>query len=983
MFGLNEKIGIGGKLFLAFGFMLTLIAAAAIFGWFGFGQVAIKQQDVINRAIPAMAEAQQLAEVSAIMNAMSPVLASTISEQRYIDIQTRIEKQKDRLKILLKDLEHHGFSTETIRLLRKIVEGITDNLNQQSRQVKLRIEVEKKRDIVISKMLTAAREITELSGSLVANSASGTTAVASSLYELLDNPEDKLATFDALDRLIELDIDSMERMFELRLSSAGINALVTQLSKETELPKITLLHENFLSLLKIITRRVNEINDPTRQLLAKDFLSKLELHSSPENKENVFTLQHRRLMFNYALEKLHAQGLEDAASLNNIVGNMIKEGSSIINQSTLNVEQAVDSGRQTLVITAIISLILTTLFLWFYLQKKVVHRLRHLKFAMNALADGNYDVSIEIDGHDELSSMAETIQVFKQNAIIKERLERVQDATEKELRRHKANLEKDIAESTEQLRRTNKKLEQEAREHDKARDIAEKANRAKTDFFATMSHELRTPMSGLLGTVNLLANTDLTHQQKRYTEIVNSAGQGLLEILNDLLQFSQIEGGKLELGHVDFSLPQLLTNMTSLMQASVEKKGIYLIADIDPEVPIYLKGDPGKLRQILLNLIGNAIKFTKQGRIDVIVEQEQQTNTHTHLLFEVKDTGVGIPESNHKNIFEPFTQVNSSISRQYGGIGLGLAICQRFIDAMGGKIKCNSEKGVGTTISFSLPFLLGNEDNMIEPITSPTYERLLSSLNVLLVEDDEVNCMVAQSYLGKMGCNVTVAIDGFQALDRVKKDQYDVILMDISLPGKDGVQTTHEIRKLEGINPDIPIIAMSAHVFKEEVRQYLEAGMDGFLGKPIDPVRMNNVLYQVVFHNDKTVSLPTTKLFIEQETSCRESLMEDVKNIGLDKTCEFVTLFFETSKQTLTELKHYIEKKDNNATSESAHKLKGAASSVGLNRLYKCAMEIENSAGEQVAGIQQPFDQLQLIYDDSCHLLRRVLESINQQQKAS
>ncbi len=981
MFALNKKIGIGGKLFLAFGFTLTLILAAAIFGWFSFGQVTIKQQDVINRAIPAMKEAQQLAKISASVNAMTSVLASTISEQQYLDIQARLNRQKDRLKHLLKDLEHHGFTSKTIKSLRKTVERITDNLNLQNRQVRLRLDVGKKRDIAISKMLTAAGDITDLSGSLVANSASSTTAVASSLYELIDNPEHNDAAFDALDRLIELDVDSMERMFELRLSSALINALVTQLSKETDISKITSLHRNFINLLKIITRRISEINDPTRQHLAKNFLIKLEHHSSPENTENVFTLQRRRLMNSEALQRLHIQGLEAAASLNTIVGEMIKEGSNIINQSTLNVEEAVDSGKFSLVATAIFSLICITLFLWFYIQKKIVDRLVQLKFAMSELANGNYDLSIDMDGYDELSSMAETIQVFKENAIIKERLERVQEATELELRRHKTHLEQDIEERTEQLRTANKQLEQEAKQHDKARDIAVKANRAKTEFLATMSHELRTPMSGLLGTVNLLTDTELSQQQKHYTEIVNSAGQSLLEILNDLLEFSQIEGGKLELGHIDFSLQQLMNNMTSLMQTSVDKKDIFLVTDIDPNVPRFLNGDPGKLRQILLNLIGNAIKFTDHGQIDVIVRQQKRTSSHSHLLFEVRDTGIGIPLVSQDNIFEPFTQVNSSISRQYGGIGLGLAICKRFIQAMGGEINCKSEENKGTMISFSLALLIG-DDNKLE-VTSPlAHEDFLFSLKILLVEDDEVNCMVARSYLEKMGCQVAEATDGFQAIELVNKEVYDVILMDIGLPGKDGVETMREIRQLGDPYVGIPVIAMSAHVFKEEVKGYLEAGMNGFLGKPIDVDRMKSVLFEVVYSKDKTVSLLSSKTFKEQATSCRDILVEDVEQIGLEKTNELVELFFNSSQKTLKDLKRAMENKDNKAIGESAHKLKGAACNVGLNLLSQYAMELELSVDTQHAEFQQYFDHINQVYKDSCLLLKSVFEDIYQRQKA-
>jgi CheY-like chemotaxis protein/HPt (histidine-containing phosphotransfer) domain-containing protein len=342
-------------------------------------------------------------------------------------------------------------------------------------------------------------------------------------------------------------------------------------------------------------------------------------------------------------------------------------------------------------------------------------------------------------------------------------------------------------------------------------------------------------MNGVLGMAHLLLGTNLDPQQQRYVTTVRDSGQALLTILNDILDFSKMEAGKLELSDEDFSLPSLVGNVTSLLAFRAQEKGLDLDSAIDPAIPPALRADPGRLRQVLLNLVGNAIKFTDKGQVRVDVQHEGQAEGRVRLRFEVSDTGAGIPAEAQGRLFQEFSQVDQRATRKAGGTGLGLAISKRIVTTMGGVIGVRSAPGHGSTFWFrvSLPPALGEVKTDAAPV-----ETAVRPLEILVAEDNLVNQQVALGLLQRRGHHVDIVGNGRLAVDAVRGHHYDVVLMDVHMPEMNGIEATREIRRLEGANGRVPIIALSASAMRDETEQCLEAGMIGHLPKPIDPVAL-------------------------------------------------------------------------------------------------------------------------------------------------
>jgi signal transduction histidine kinase/DNA-binding NarL/FixJ family response regulator len=362
---------------------------------------------------------------------------------------------------------------------------------------------------------------------------------------------------------------------------------------------------------------------------------------------------------------------------------------------------------------------------------------------------------------------------------------------------------------------------------------ADAATRAKSDFLAMMSHEIRTPLSGVLGMLHLLLDTPLSERQRHYAETIRQSGEALLAILNDILDFSKMEAGKLELQPVDFDLDALVGGVTTLLGPRATEKGLALESRIAPDVPRSLHGDAGRLRQVLLNLVGNAIKFTDAGAVRVEVAR---VDDHPTLRFAVTDSGIGIPAEAQPRLFQEFSQVDRSGGRRIAGTGLGLAICKRIVGSMGGAIGVDSAPGRGSTFWLTVAFepVLGAAVPQ-SPHALPPHSEAASPLRVLVAEDDPVNQEVAVGLLRRSGHLVDAVGDGRAAVDAVRAGTYDVVLMDLHMPGVDGIEATRQIRRLPGRKGAVQIVALSASSMRDSRERAQAAGMNGFLIKPINP----------------------------------------------------------------------------------------------------------------------------------------------------
>lgn len=375
----------------------------------------------------------------------------------------------------------------------------------------------------------------------------------------------------------------------------------------------------------------------------------------------------------------------------------------------------------------------------------------------------------------------------------------------------------------------------------KAKDAAESAAKTKSDFLATMSHEIRTPMNGVIGMTSLLAETELSEDQKDYVETIQASGDTLLRIINDILDYSKIESGKLSFEENVFSLEKVIQDSFSLFSFEAGKKGLFLNTDISVDVPAFIKTDRGRLRQILLNLLSNAVKFTERGSVTLKVELESKTTKQAILCFIIKDTGIGIPKNKLKGLFQEFTQADSSHTRKFGGTGLGLAIVKRLVKLMHGKISIKSEVGIGSEFSFTTRTKLATKKNLAElvltqgEIPDDKSDQLISNefpLKILLAEDNSINRRLTSIFLERLGFIPDVALDGLEVITMVKEKSYDLILLDISMPQMDGYEATNIIREMDLKHPP-HIIGFSANAFQEDIDKAITHGMDDYLTKPL------------------------------------------------------------------------------------------------------------------------------------------------------
>lgn len=538
----------------------------------------------------------------------------------------------------------------------------------------------------------------------------------------------------------------------------------------------------------------------------------------------------------------------------------------------------------------------------FMLSRSIIRPLRETVELANFMARGDLSRKLTIRSHDEFGELAKAMNIMAG-----------------ELERYYGDMKGKVRSRTRRLEQVNKQLLLEAeqrkrtqRELVKALEAAQSSDQAKSAFLANMSHEIRTPMNGIIGMSSLLAASELTGSQQRYTFTIKNSAEALLQIINDILDFSKVEAGKLELEKSIFDPHETLADIVEIFAVQAQEKGLNLFTLLDSAVPTALHGDEGRLRQILLNLVGNAIKFTKDGEVAIRVKVEEIHGQQVTIRFAISDTGIGIPRQNMERLFAPFTQADVSTTRRFGGTGLGLSICQRLVALMGGEIQAESNEAVGSTFWFTAKFDLpaGEVEAVGQgPVTGALLyvesghapqRRLPKTTNysphprlrdkkILIADDDSTNIIVTEAILESLGCQSRAVANGQEAVAAVTKHDFDLVLMDSQMPILSGIEATVAIRHLRTSQDPllmkrskVPIIALTADAVVGARQRYLQAGMDDYLSKPIRPETLHDCLVRWLAPSEKTALIFSRQRLLQRLGGDEEELQNILRQALAD-----------------------------------------------------------------------------------------------------
>jgi len=897
------KSSLGGKLLLAIAVIAGFPATTAVLGWFELQDVARTQSRVVTEAIPAISEVRAVAEGTSRVVAVAPELAAVTTEAERAERSEYLMAQVDALRSRLARYSTgpDGSSLQALEAEQQVRAAI----RTLERLVGQRIALVARRDAQLRDGLSAARELTEIADTLVANAEMGTAAVISNLYEIeAGEPGDREARLDALDKLIEVDLFQLGLMTELRAHAAEIGLLLNRVAAVATPEELAALRGELNGRLKVVMRRIVAVNDPRRADRALALLRMLGTGTAaPPQSDGLFETAGGVLDLDRRIDAAQVElrgaavALEGAAS---VLADRIE--ARAVTAGALAAE-AIAATQRLYALSSVVALALSLAVMLFYVRGNLIRRLDRLSAGMFRLAEGGEIAPIVPKGRDEIARMEGAVEFFRRQSLANRAFEEERGRHLIELQAHRNELQRLVDERTIQLRG-------EVAAHDAARARAEDADRAKSEFLAMMSHEVRTAMNGVLGMLRGLGRGRLEARQKAQLDVALASGESLMSLLNSILDHSKLEGGMVTLEEVPFEVQAVLRDVELLMGPIADEKGLSLRVDC-PDAPQHLCGDVGKLRQILFNLVSNALKFTQTGGVTV---SARALDGQGRVRFSVADSGKGIAPEALDRIFAPFIQEDAQTARHFGGTGLGLSISRRLAGLMGGSLGVESRPGEGSVFHLDLA---------LKPVTAPVQAPdapSLPGLRLLVVEDHPVNQTVIRGCLEAMGHAVTLAASGQAALEAVDGTDFDAVLMDVSLPDMSGIEVTRRI----GDWTRVPVIGISAHVQPRDIAACREAGMAEVLPKPIVPDHLAAAL-------GRHCGL----------TGVAASVAGALADLGPDQTQGLVLLMLERMEQEVPALFDALAQGNAADRARIAHQLKGAVGNFDMPALVALLASVE------------------------------------------